>query len=106
MATSPHPGAELSLPLQWVDFEETPIVFSNHFLAQHQLDEFVLTFGQVTGPPVVGTPEQMREQTLDFDHVPIQTVARAGLTRHRMVELIELLQAALREHDRVAGSSS
>jgi hypothetical protein len=56
MATSLHPGADLSLPLQWVDFEETPIVFSNHFLAQHQL--------------------------------------------------IELLQATLREHDRIIGSSS
>ncbi len=106
MATSLHPGAELSLPLQWVDFEETPILFSNHFLAQHQPNEFILTFGQVTGPPVVGTPEQIREQARGFSHVPIQTVTRAGLTRDRMVELIELLQATLREHDRMVGASS
>ena len=106
MAASTHPGAELSLPLQWIDFEETPILFSNHFLAQHQPNEFVLTFGQVTGPPVVGTPEQTREQARGVSRVPIQTVARTGLTRDRLVELIEILQVTLREHDRILGSSS
>lgn len=106
MAASTHPGAEFSLPLQWTDFEETPILFSNHFLAQHQPNEFILTFGQVTGPPVVGTPEQIRVQSRGLSHVPIQTVARTGLTRDRLVELIEVLQATLREHDRVLGSSS
>ena len=60
----------------------------------------------MTGPPVVGTPEQIREQARDYSRVPIQTVARAGLTRDRMVELIELLQATVREHDRIVSSSS
>jgi hypothetical protein len=54
MATSLHPSAELSLPLQRVDFEKTP--------------------------PVVGTPEQIREQARGFSHV-----------------------ATLREHDRIVG---
>lgn len=62
MAASTHPGAELSLPLQWIDF--------------------------------------------GVSHVPIETVARTGLTRDRLVELIEILQATLREHDRNLGSSS
>ena len=104
MAISTHPGAELGLPLQWTDFEETPILFSNHFLVQHQLNEFILSFGQVTGPPVVGTPDQIRDQARGISHVPIQTVARTGLTRDRLVELIGILQETLREHDRVVGS--
>ena len=83
-----------------------PDLFSNHFLAQHQPNEFVLTFGQVTGPPVVGTPEQIREQARDLGRVPIQTVARTGLTRDRVVELIGILEATLKEHDRIFGSSS
>jgi hypothetical protein len=52
MATSTHPDAEFSLPLQWIDFDEI------------------------------------------------------GLTRDRLVELIEILQATLREHDRLLGPSS
>jgi hypothetical protein len=105
MAVSTPPGAQLSVPLQWIDFDETPILFSNHFLVQHQPNEFVLTVGQVTGPPLVGTPEQIREQAREFHRVPIATLARMGLTRDRTVELIGLLQAALQEHDRMLGSS-
>jgi hypothetical protein len=89
--------------LEWVDFEEQPIVFANHFLVQHQPNEFVLTLGQVTGPPVVGTPEQVREQARGASHVPIHALARVGLTRLRVLELINILQATLEDHDRIAG---
>ena len=89
--------------LEWVDFEEQPIVFANHFLVQHQPNEFVLTLGQVTGPPVVGTPEQVREQARGAGRVPIHALARVGLTRLRVLELINVLQATLEDHDRIAG---
>jgi len=105
MTASTYPGAEHSLPLQWQEFEDTPIFFSNHFLVQHQPNEFVLTLGQVTGPPVVGTPGQVRAQAPGMSHVPIHTLARTGLTRDRVVELIGILQATLDEHDRMLGSS-
>ena len=105
MTASTYPGAEHSLPLQWQEFEDTPIFFSNHFLVQHQPNEFVLTLGQVTGPPVVGTPDQVRAQARDIGHVPIHTIARTGLTRDRLVELIGILHATLDEHDRMLGSS-
>jgi hypothetical protein len=101
MGTATFNAAELSLPLQWIEFEETPI----HFRAQHQPNEFVLTFGQVTGPTVVRTPEQIREQARGLSRVPIQTLSRTGLTRDRLVGLIGILQPALEEHDRSHGSS-
>lgn len=104
MATSTQPLTGLGAPLEWLDFDATPILFANHFLVQHQPNEFVLTLGQVTGPPVVGTPDQVREQTQRIGRVPIRTLARTGLTRHRMVELIALLREAVGEHDRIAGS--
>jgi hypothetical protein len=90
----------LDLPLAWMEFDDTTILFANHFLVQHQPDEFVMSVGQVTGPPVVGTPEQVREQVGELTHVPVFTLARVGMTRHRLAELIGLLQAALDEHDR------
>jgi hypothetical protein len=105
MTASTHPVAEHSLPLKWLDFEDEPILFSNHFLVQHQPNEFVLTFGQVTGPPVVGPPGQIRDQARDFGQVPIHALARLGLTRHRLVELIAMLQTTLDEHDRILGPS-
>ena len=106
MATTTQPLTDFGAPLQWIDFETTPILFANHFLVQYQPNEFVVTFGQVTGPPVVGTPDQVRDETRQLGRVPIRTLARTGLTRDRIVELIALLQTTLREHDRTTGTSS
>ncbi|MEA2222984.1 MAG: hypothetical protein QOH83_1360 [Solirubrobacteraceae bacterium] len=102
--TSLQPG--IAIPLEWIDFDETPILFANHFLVQHQLEEFVVSMGQVVGPPTVGPPEELRHPPgaplHDPTHVPINTLARVGLTRQRLTEFIELLQNALEEHDRRA----
>jgi hypothetical protein len=106
MATTTQPPTDLGAPLQWIDFDGTPILFANQFLVQYQPNEFVVTFGQVTGPPVVGTPDQVRDAARQLGRVPIRTLARTGLTRDRIFELIGLLQATLREHDRIAGPSS
>jgi hypothetical protein len=89
------------MSLQWVDFDETPILFANHFLVQHEPDEFVLSLGQVTGPPVIGTPEEIHVEAERASTVPIATLARVGLTRGRLVELISILQANLEDHDRM-----
>lgn len=89
--------------LKWIDFDETPILFSNQFLIQHELEEFVISVGQVAGPPPVAPPEDLRLPVApvhDPRNVPIATLGRYGLSRHRMTELIELLQGALDEHDR------
>jgi hypothetical protein len=100
MSTS---AQDISIPLEWIDFDETPILFANHFLVQHQIEEFVVSLGQVVGPPTVAPPEDLTAPAApihDARHVPINTLARFGLSRHRMVELIELLQNAVEEHDR------
>ena len=104
-APPPYPGAEFGLPLEWVDFEDTAILFANHFLVQHQPNEFVISVGQLSGVPVAGTPEQVRDQAREFHRVPIATLARLGLTRDRVIELIGLLEATLKEHDRTLGAS-
>ena len=44
---------ELSLPLSMSDFDDSPILLANHFLIQHQPDEFVVSLSQVTAPPLV-----------------------------------------------------
>jgi hypothetical protein len=54
---------ELSLPLSMSDFDDSPILLANHFLIQHQPDEFVVSLSQVTAPPLVGPPEEMAIST-------------------------------------------
>lgn len=61
------------VPVTWVDWNETPIAFANQFICQFQPEEFVLSVGQALPPPLVGTPEQVREQAENIDFVPIAT---------------------------------
>ncbi|MEA2332004.1 MAG: hypothetical protein QOH58_2142 [Thermoleophilaceae bacterium] len=103
MSSQAEAGRAFDLPLTWVEFDEVPILFANHFLVQQQPDEFVVTLGQVTGPPLIGTPEQINQQLGQLTEVPINTLARVGLTRHRVSELISILQAAVEDHDRTLG---
>jgi len=94
---------DLRLPLAMSDFGDSPILLANHFLIQHQPDEFVVSMSQVTAPPLIGTPEQIQAQARDHGDVPVHTIARVALNRRRMVELIALLQERLEEHDRLTG---
>ena len=95
---------QAAIPLDWTQFDAVPILFGNHFLVQHQPDEFVVTVGQSTGPPLSGTPEEISRQAAQVTGIPVETLARVALTRRRLTELIAVLQAALEDHDRVHGS--
>jgi hypothetical protein len=99
MSTSQPRTESQEMPLAWVGFDDAPIEFANRFLVQHGPHEFVLTLGQVTGPPPVGTPDQLDARG-GRAHVSILTLGRVGLTRHRLAELIALLRVELEEHDR------
>ena len=94
---------DLRLPLAMSDFDDSPILFANHFIIQHQPDEFVVSMGQLTAPPLIGTPDQMRAQARDHGDVEVHTIARVAMNRRRTVELIALLQEQLEEHDREVG---
>ena len=91
------------LPLTYLGIEETPILFVNNFVIQHDRNEFVIMAGQVQKPLLLGTLEERREQAEKITYVPVNIVARLGFTRERMVALIEMLQASLEQHDANVG---
>ncbi len=82
----------VELPLFFVGAEDTPILFSNLMVVQHQHNEFLVTFGQFSPPLVLGTPEEQMEQAKSMPYVPVRVVARIGMTPQRMAELIAVLQ--------------
>ena len=88
------------IPLVWVGLDEFPVLFANQFLIQHWEDAFVVTAGQLVPPPVVGTPEEQAEEIEQISYVPLRPVARLGLTKSRVEELIVYLQASLEQYDR------
>ncbi len=95
---------ELSLPLSMSDFDDSPILLANHFLIQHQPDEFVVSLSQVS-PAAASSACRRRSgrRRAAGGDVPVHTIARVAMTRRRVVELIALLQERLDEHDRLMG---
>ena len=89
----------IQLPIVYVGLEDVPILFGNHFIIQHEQNEFILTAGQLTPPILLGTPEERLEQAKKLSYVPVRVVARLGFTRQRLEELIEALQENLRAYD-------
>jgi hypothetical protein len=84
---------EAVLPIRWMGTEDIPIVFVNQVLGQvGRQGEVVLSFGQITPPALLGTPEQQREQAKDIDFLPVKPVARLALTRVGLDDLIRVLQ--------------
>jgi hypothetical protein len=81
---------------KWVGYENLLIQFSNAFAANFVQNEFVITFGTFT-PLILSrplTPEEIGEiKTLD-----IHCFCRIGLTADRVVELIGVLQQALKQY--------
>jgi hypothetical protein len=82
MASDPQQPIEL--PVSWVGGDELPVLFANQFLVQTQgPHEFVVTVGQLVGPPLMGSPEEQAEQAAEISFVPVRTLARLSMTRTR-----------------------
>ncbi len=91
---------DIDISIAWVGVEDTPIVFANQFVIQHEPEEFILTVGQLAPPMLLGTNEQKAEQAKQLDYVPIKALARIGMSRKRMQELVAVLQGNLEQHDK------
>jgi hypothetical protein len=96
----PQPGDFPNVPVVWLGFEEANVSTCNQYLGQFAgRDEFILTFGEITPPPLLGTPEERLEQAKQLSYVPVRVIARLGMTRYRVEELIKVLQETLSNYD-------
>jgi hypothetical protein len=81
-----------NVPLTWENVEDVPVYFSNQYVCQYNQDEFILTFGQMTPPMLLGELHDRAEQLRQIEHVPVKPLARVAFTYARLVELINVLQ--------------
>jgi hypothetical protein len=81
--------------------EDVPVLLANQFIGQvGQQNEVVLTVGQVVLPALLGNPEQQIEQAREMSEVPIRILARLGLTRDGLDELIRVLEQTRVNYDK------
>lgn len=98
-ALRPSDG-QVQLKLSWVDFEETAVVSANQFVSQFMEEGlFILSFGMVTPPVLLGTPEEKKKQAEAMGFLPVNTLSRVGLTPAGMRKLIYVLQTNLEKYE-------
>lgn len=97
-ALDERPG--IQIPLTWIGVEELPIHLANQFVCQFEQQEFILTFGQMSPPALLGgTEEERAEQAEQIDFVPVRPLARLAFTETRLRELVAVLEANLRNYE-------
>lgn len=89
----------IKLPIVYIGAEDVPVALANQFIIQHEQNEFILTFGQITPPILLGNDEQRLEQAKNIAYVPVKVVGRFTFTRQRLSELVDVLQRHLRKYD-------
>lgn len=89
----------INIPITWIGVEELPIFLVNQFVCQFNQDEFILTFGQMSPPALLGTLEERQEQAEQIAYVPVKPLARLGFSETRMRELIAVLEVNLRNYE-------
>lgn len=100
MADEPQDSQEyVQVPLSWVGLEDITVLLANQFIIQYTDDGFLLTVGQVAPPPLLGSPEEQREQVSQLTFVPVRPLARFNLTERRLRELIAVLQENLSNYE-------
>lgn len=103
MPPDDQPGI-VGIPLVWVGIEDVPIMFANALMCQfdNDLSTFIFSAGQVTPPPLSGTPAELAEQVSNLEFLQVKPIARLSLSRDRVRELVAVLEASLDQCDRAS----
>jgi hypothetical protein len=92
----------IQIPVVWDGLENVPIALVNQALGQvGQQEEIILSFGQLTPPPLIGDMEQQQEQARRIERLAIKPVARLGLTRAGLDDLIRILNETRDNYDKI-----
>ena len=92
----------MDIPVVWEGLENIPIALVNNALGQvGQQDEIIVSFGQLTPPVLYGDLEQQREQAQQIERLAVRPVARLGLTRAGLDDLIRILTGTRDNYDKV-----
>lgn len=110
ISTQPQepPVDAFQLQLEWSGVDAAPVLTANQLLVQADAtgavpENFLLTIGMASPPPVTGTPEEQREQLRDYQTVPVRPIARISVTPGRLREWVTLLQATVARLDEMGG---
>ena len=93
----------IEIPVAWIGLDDAQILYANQMILQmgapDHLDEFILTFGQLHPPALLGDPGQQRAQLQSMPFVPVKIVAKLALSEARVRELQAVIAEILGKYD-------
>jgi hypothetical protein len=99
----PEEEDPIQIPIVYVGTEDVPVYFANNFVVQHFNNEFVVTFGQLIPPILLGEREERREKARSLSFAPVKVIGRYGFTEDRLRELIKALNENLEVYLKAKG---
>jgi hypothetical protein len=102
-------GNNFAVSVIWPDVDDQPVLRANQFLGQMSPDasgapeEFILTIGYISPPVMLGSPEEQAATMAALGAVSVRTLTRVSMSRSRLGELLQLLQAAVSQYDAKPG---
>lgn len=85
-------GPDIHVPINWRPAEAVPVYLGNQFMLQFVGDGYILSFGQVTPPAIIGPTQENVEQ---IDEIPVYILGRVSMTPERTRALMLLLRRQL-----------
>jgi hypothetical protein len=83
------------VPVVWVGLTDMPVIASNTLISQFHKDLFILNFGFVNAPPLMGTPEEVKKQVEAIGSITVTPIARLALTENEIARVIKILEENL-----------
>jgi hypothetical protein len=107
-----NPPKVTQVSVVWPSDDSLPdVLAANQFAVQilggepGRSDEIVIAVGHVAAPILTGTPNEQEAQLAAVDELTVRPFARFVVTRHRLGELLVLLQGAAARWDREHGQA-
>lgn len=97
-----EPVDSMEVPVLWLGVEDLPVLSANQFIGQVDGDVAHVVIGVVTPPMLLGSPKEQRQAAERLGYVPIHPITRLALTRRRLEEFRDVLNATIENHDRLA----
>ncbi len=85
-------GLEVQVPIDWQIPENITAKYVTHFVVQHSVQEFTLSFFEAQPPIIFGERHEVEAKAREIKSIPAKCVARIVVTPAKMETLIEVLQ--------------
>jgi hypothetical protein len=109
-------GSQVNVSVVWPGIEETPVCHVNQMLAQVALaqpvdpegirvDEILLSFGYITPPVTLGTPEEQAAMAQALSAVVVRSITRLSMTKHAFLTVLDVLNGIATQIENAEGGS-